>query len=101
MAKAITKPAKAPVKKTVKASAPAIVKTAEGILSKLKALNIEHQLQADIAWCLGSYSHDHNPVGLYDVASRALKVFKAELAKKTKGVTAKLVTDIENTLATK
>jgi hypothetical protein len=50
-------------------------------------------------WCLGSYNHDHNPVGLIEKASQALVVFKAELAKKTKGITAKFINDIESALA--
>jgi hypothetical protein len=72
-----------------------IEKACVSALAKLKSLNIEPQLQADIEWCLGSYSHDRNPIGLYEMAERTLEVFKAELEKKTKGVTAKLVTDLE------
>ena len=103
--------AKAPAKKTsetVKAAAPkkaavsktvsvtdAIEKVCMDALAKLKALNIEPQLQSDIEWCLGSYSHDKNPVGLYEMGERAIEVFKAEMSKKTKGVTAKFVIDLE------
>ncbi|MBL7874922.1 MAG: hypothetical protein JNL53_04620 [Cyclobacteriaceae bacterium] len=75
-----------------------IEKVSEDILSKLKALNIEHQLQADIEWCLGSYRYDQNPTGLIEAASKSLVVFKQELAKKTKGVTASLVKNIEKVL---
>jgi len=64
-------------------------------MAKLKALDIEPQLQADIEWCLGSYNHDNNPVGLYEMGERALDVFKQQLEKKTKGVTAKMVADLE------
>src|SRR5579871_1379804 len=100
MAKSTTKKAEAAPKKTVKAKAPAsIAKVAETILDKLKTLNLEPGLQSDIVWCLGSYKHDHNPVGLYEKATQALAVFKAEQAKKTKGVTAKLIGDIETSLA--
>src|SRR5262245_31295670 len=97
MAKTAAKPA---AKTPRKASARTKVTTSPGdqiekvsvdVLKKLQALSIEQDLQSDIEWCLGSYRADHNPVGLYTMAERALDIFKAEQAKKTKGVTAKLV----------
>ena len=102
MAKASVKPAadKAPVKKTpAKKAAASIENVSEEVLSKLKSLQFDTQLQSDIEWCLGSYYHDQNPVGLYETAERALALFKEELDKKTKGVTAKLVIEIETVLA--
>jgi hypothetical protein len=99
MAKTI-KSAKAPVKKT-KATALPIVSVNEIILGKLQALAIESHLQAEITWCLGSFSHDNNPVGLYDTAAKALEILKTEHAKKTKGITIKLISDIEKALTTK
>jgi len=58
-------------------------------------------LQSDIVWCLGSYGHDKNPVGLMEKSAQALVAFKAELGKKTKGITAKFISDIESALASK
>ena len=90
---------KTPVKSTAKkttstVSEPtSIVTTSETILKKLKDLGIDSQLQADLEWCLGSYKADNNPVGLYEMAKRALVVFKDN--KSTKGVTAKLISDLE------
>ena len=106
MAKATTKSAKAPAKKApakpkAKTSSVNIEKTTLDALAKLKALNIEHQLQADIEWCIGSYHADKNPVGLFDMVNRAIAVFKSELQKKTKGVTSKLISDFESAVATK
>ena len=75
-----------------------IEKACETALNKLKGLNLEIPLQAEIQWCLGSYRQDRNPVGLYQMANRALKVFKAEQDKKTKGITAKLIGDLEKAL---
>lgn len=89
---------KAPAKRattkttTVSESNP-IVKTSEAALKKLKDLGIETQLQADLEWCIGSYKADKNPIGLYEVAKRTLAVFKEN--KNTKGVTAKLISDLE------
>ncbi len=105
MTKATTKTVavkKAPAKKTViKPKTSSIEKVSEEILAKLKALDIEHQLQADIEWCIGSYHADKNPIGLFDMINRALPILKTELARKTKGVTAKLITNLEQVLKTK
>ena len=100
MAKTTVKKAatKAPVKKTTaskRSSAPDIESVARTALSKLKELNLDTRLQADLDWCLGSYSFDKNPSGLYEMIGRAIKVFTTEKEKKTKGVTAKLLTDLE------
>jgi hypothetical protein len=105
MAKKIAKPttAKAAPKK-VAAKAPAksksvdIEKVSKNILSKLKSLDLDQQLQSEIEWCLGSYSYDKNPTGLFETAERAMGIFKTEVARKTKGITAKFVADIEAAL---
>ncbi|MGC1240197.1 MAG: hypothetical protein WA874_01355 [Chryseosolibacter sp.] len=65
------------------------------VLEKLQELGIEEQLQRDLQWCLGSYRADHNPIGLLGIARQALLVLQAEKEKKTKGVTAKLIKDLE------
>ncbi len=75
-----------------------IDKVNEEALFKLQTLGIEVQLQRDIEWCLGSYRADKNPAGLYEMAGRALSVFKNEKEKKTRGVTAKLIGDLEKAL---
>jgi hypothetical protein len=102
MAKATLKPAtekKAPKKAASKAKASSIEQVTESVLDKLRTLNIEHQLQADLEWCLGSYRFDSNPVGLVDALNRTLVIFKAEQIKKTKGVTATFISSIEKVLA--
>jgi len=86
---------KSPSKKPASTPSSAIEKACLAAMAKLKALDIEPQLQADIEWCLGSYSHDNNPIGLYEMGERALEVFKQQLEKKAKGVTAKMVADLE------
>ncbi len=107
MAKVTLKaPVKAAAVKSEKKAAPKkkespadqIVKICETSLSKLTELNIEHALQSEINWCLGSFQNDHNPIGLFQMAERSLTVFKEELSKKTKGLTAKFVGDIEKAL---
>ena len=91
-------PAKTPKPKS---AAPSIEKISEEALDKLKSLNVEPELQNDLEWCLGSYRADGNPVGLYTMMERAISVFKAEKEKKTKGVTAKLITDLEKAIQSK
>jgi hypothetical protein len=108
MAKSTPKPAakspkkKAPEKKAsaTKKSHPVelIVTACEVSLSKLNELDIEYDLQSEINWCLGSFRNDMNPVGLYQMADRSLQVFKIELAKKTKGITPKLIKDLEKAI---
>ena len=107
MAKVTSKaPVKAAAVKSEKKSSPKkkespadqIVKICETALAKLNELNIEHALQSEINWCLGSFQNDHNPIGLFQMAERSLTVFKTELSKKTKGLTAKFVGDIEKAI---
>lgn len=95
--------AKAPVKKKTAAKATTIPveKACETALAKLRELNLDVQLQSEIDWCLGSYRGDNNPVGLFEMVQRSILVFKPELEKKTKGVTAKLITDLESVLKTR
>lgn len=104
MAKAAIKAAK-PAKKSVTAKKKAAGKPYQMIeeacvasLGKLQELELDYQLQSEINWCLGSYRNDGNPVGLFLMAERAVSIFKEELAAKRKGVTAKLVKDIETAL---
>ncbi|NBW34878.1 MAG: hypothetical protein EBR30_07635 [Cytophagia bacterium] len=73
-------------------------KVSEAALAALKKLNVEEKLQQDIAWCLGSYSHDNNPVGLIETAKRALTVLKAAKAKNAKAVTVKVISDLEKVI---
>ena len=100
MAKAtlkVTEQKKVAPKKT-ESSTVLIVKVCEVSLAKLNELDIEHQLQSEINWCLNSFQNDQNPIGLYQMAERSLVVFKAAQATKTKGVTAKLIGDIEKAI---
>jgi len=105
MAKANAKvPAKKSAKpaaktKTKKPTTLSIEKVSSDALQKLRALGIEQQLQADLEWCLGSYRNDKNPSGLYEMAERVLFVYKSQKEKKTKGITAKTILDVEQVLA--
>ena len=76
-----------------------IEKASKEALEKLKALNLDPQLQADIEWCLGSYNHDKNPVGLYEMIKRALMIFREAKSKNPKVISTKLISDLEKILA--
>ncbi len=100
--------ARKPVKKAAAKSKPAtakkksvvsIEKVSEQILDKLKALDADPQLQADIDWCLGSYRYDHNPEGLYATSEKALTILNDTKSKNSRAVSAKLIADIEKILA--
>ncbi len=64
-------------------------------LEKLESLNVEHQLQSEIRWCIGSYRHDKNPVGLFEMAGKSLGVLEAAKSKNAKAVPAKLIADLK------
>lgn len=92
----------APVKKKSNANPYQLIEnTCVTMLAKLQELELDYQLQSEINWCLGSFRNDGNPIGLYLMAERALVIFKAEYALKRKGVTAKLIGDIEKALTTR
>jgi hypothetical protein len=96
--KASTSVKKAAPAKKVSTASVAIDKVSEAALAALKKLNVEEKLQQDIAWCLGSYSHDNNPIGLIEAAKRALTVLKAAKAKNAKAVTVKVISDLEKVI---
>lgn len=109
MAKSNTK---APAPKAAKKAAPKAAKTTKAekvatvsieklsqqVLDKLVKMDAEHQLQAEIKWCLGSYNYDKNPKGLYETAAKALKYFTVTRESNPKAVPAKLVTDLTKAL---
>jgi hypothetical protein len=95
---AAKEPKKASGRTTKTSSTDQIEKASTEALKKFQALGIEQELQNDLEWCLGSYRADRNPVGLYAMLERAVAVLKNEQAKKTKGVTAKMITDLEKAL---
>ena len=92
---------KAAAKKATKSPSQIIEEASETSLKKLRELDIDHQLQSEIEWCLASYRGDNNPIGLYYMVERAIHTFKSELGAKRKGVTAKLISDLEKAHATR
>ncbi|WP_258104335.1 hypothetical protein [Marinoscillum sp. MHG1-6] len=70
----------------------------EAAKDKLDQLGIEEKLVSEIEWCLGSYSHDGNPEGLYEKGEEAVKALTKYKAKNDRKVSKKLITDLEKYL---
>jgi len=91
------KSAKPKVSKTV-AKQHAIDEACNLALGLLREMDMEHALQADIQWCIGSYQADGNPVGLYQMLERALIVFEREKEAGNKKITAKITQALSKAL---
>jgi len=89
---------KAPAKAKASSTNSDIETLSVSVLQKLKSLELDPQLQSELEWCLGSFRYDGQPAGLFHHVLRARDLFKEELSKKTKGVTAKYVGDLEKEL---
>ena len=87
-----------PKAKAAPAAADLIEKASLQALKTLESLGIEQQLRQDIEWCLGSYRHDQNPEGLFEMTERALSALRGAKERKAKGVTVKLIGDLEKAL---
>lgn len=101
--KKAAKPEAAKVAKA-KTSKPKVTKSigveeaTELALEKLRKAGLDLALQANLEWCLGSYKGDGNPSGLYEFLPQAIKVLNDAKVAKVKGITAKLIADLESAL---
>ena len=66
--------------------------------TKLEKLGIEENIQAELAWVVGSYNYDKNPVGLYEIGNKALVALKAYKDEKPRLVSKKFIADLEKAL---
>ena len=55
-------------------------------------------LQSKLEYCIGSYDHDKNPVGLYEFGEIAVKELKAFKEQNPRKVNKKIITDLEKSL---
>jgi hypothetical protein len=69
----------------------------QNALEALEKLNITEtaELQAKLAWCIGSYDYDQNPSGLSEFGSMALKALAKIKEKQPKKVTKKLLDGLD------
>jgi hypothetical protein len=68
---------------------------------KLEKLGVEQKVQEELQWVLGSYNYDNNPVGLYEIGSKALEVLKDVKKGAPKKVSQKLIDTLEAAIAEK
>ncbi len=66
---------------------------------KLEKLGVEQKIQEELAWVLGSYNYDRNPVGLYEIGSKALEALKTVKTEKPKKVSKKLIDTLEKAIS--
>ena len=109
--KIVSKTSTAPAKKAPAAkkttptsksnSGAAVEKVCIAALKQLQKLSLDFQLQGEIEWCLASYANDGNPVGLYQMAERALNDFDSITASQPKAIPAKLIADLKKVLDTR
>ncbi len=66
--------------------------------TKLEKLGIKESIQAELAWVIGSYNYDKNPVGLVEIGSKALSVLKEVKNEKPRMISKKFIEDLEKSL---
>ena len=80
-----------------------IEKACQDALEKFQKIGSEKykEIQSKLEYVLGSYRHDGNPVGLYEMASKALKDLKKVKKDKPRSVAQKLIDDLEKAIKKK
>ena len=56
------------------------------------------ELESKLAWCLGSYDFDYNPVGLHEYGTVALQTLKDIKAEKPRKVNKKVIEGLEKSI---
>ena len=69
----------------------------QNALETLEKINLPEnaELQAKLAWCIGSYDYDKNPSGLSEFGGMALKALSRFKEKNPKKVTKKLIDGLD------
>ena len=67
--------------------------------TKLEKLGIQENIQAELAWVIGSYNYDKNPEGLFEIGNKALVALKEFKTEKPRLVSKKFITDLEKALS--
>ncbi|MEQ8714855.1 MAG: hypothetical protein RIC80_17680 [Cyclobacteriaceae bacterium] len=66
---------------------------------KLETLGVEPTLQEELAWVIGSYNYDSNPVGLYEIGGKALDALKDVKKGSPRKVSKKLIDTLEKAIS--
>ncbi|NJN26046.1 MAG: hypothetical protein HC819_08775 [Cyclobacteriaceae bacterium] len=77
-----------------------IEKACSAALEKFQKIGLEKyaDIQSKLAYVLGSYQYDGNPVGLYEMGEKALSELQELQKERPRMVSKKLITDLENAL---
>ncbi len=69
----------------------------QNALESLEKLNLEEtaELQAKLAWCIGSYDYDQNPSGLSEFGGMALKALNKIKEKNPRKVAKKVIDGLD------
>ena len=66
---------------------------------KLETLGVEQTIQEELAWVIGSYNYDSNPVGLYEIGGKALVALKEVKKGSPRKVSKKLIDTLEKAIS--
>ena len=66
---------------------------------KLESLGVEQTIQEELAWVIGSYNYDSNPVGLYEIGGKALEALKEVKKGSPRKVSKKLIDTLEKAIS--
>jgi len=75
-----------------------IEKACEEAKEKLEKLDIEEKVVSELEFVLGSYRHDGNPVGLYEIGEKALKALSKYKDKNPRAVSKKLIESLDKAI---
>ena len=67
-------------------------------IQKLNKIAPGSSLGAELKWCLESWRHDKNPVGLIEKTEAVLELLKQAKERNKRSVSAKLIADLEKGL---
>jgi hypothetical protein len=72
----------------------------QSALETLEKLNLEEtaELQAKLAWCIGSYDYDQNPSGLSEFGGMALKALNKIKEKNPRKVAKKVIDGLDSAI---
>jgi hypothetical protein len=66
---------------------------------KLETLGVEQSIQEELAWVIGSYNYDSNPVGLYEIGGKALGALREVKKGSPRKVSKKLIDTLEKAIS--
>ena len=66
---------------------------------KLGTLGVEQTIQEELAWVIGRYNYDSNPVGLYEIGGKALEALKEVKKGSPRKVSKKLIDTLEKAVS--